>query len=292
MTGRIGLGWVVPGAVLWTLLFAYAGARTGKSPTAWGIVGGLICGTVWALGEVIMSEVLRRGLGTWTTLWALAVCAGLGGGALVGAAFGRAPTALADRTLRLAALALGTGFGFSAGLFAARAGDYAVIWPKLLLICAGSLAGLAAAIPGRGLGLRFRPSVIFFDQLWPYLREMAIPLAAFGVGYFCLTLAFAGFYGTLFRLEPAAFEGLPQRPQFWDFVYFSLMTASTANTPVNAVSTTAQAMVALEVILGLGWLIVVFGALSAHLAPRLEAIAVVLHSRKDVEGPGATESAD
>lgn len=283
MTGQIGLWWAIPGAVIWTLLFAYVGARTGKSPLAWGLAGGLICGTVWALGEVIATELILRRLGTWTTLWIVGLAAGLGGGALVGATFGRALSSRTESNLRVAALALGAGLGFSAGLFFAKAEEHATLWLKLLFLLAGTLAGLAAALAGRGLGLRFRPSVIFFDQLWPYLNEMAIPLAAFAVGYFCLTLAFAGLYGAIWRLDAAAFRGLPQGPQFWDFVYFSLMTASTANTEVSAVSRSAQALVAVEVILGLGWLIVVFGALSAHLAPRLETIAATLHSRKGPE---------
>jgi len=109
---------------------------------------------------------------------------------------------------------------------------------------------------------------------------MCIPLAAFGVGYFCLAVAFGGFYGALWRSNPSAFDGLPPVPEFWDFVYFSLMTASTANTAIVAKSHGAQMLVSVEVILGLGWLIVVFGALSAHLAPRLEAIATALHASK------------
>ncbi len=299
MTGQIGLWWAIPGVVIWTLLFAYVGAPTGKSPLAWGLAGGLICGTVWALGEVIATELILRRLGTWTTLWTVGLAAGLGGGALVGATFGRALSSRTESNLRVAALALGAGLGFSAGLYFAKAEEHATLWLKLLFLLAGTLAGLAAALAGRGLGLRFRPSVIFFDQLWPYLTEMAIPLAAFAVGYFCLTLAFAGFYGAIWRLDAAAFRGLTHvvtegAPQFWDFVYFSLMTASTANTEVSAVSRSAQALVAVEVIVGLGWLIVVFGALSAHLAPRLEAIAATLHSRKgpELESAQAAEQAD
>jgi hypothetical protein len=221
----------------------------------------------------------------------VALAAGLGGGALVGASLGRADSVQAEKNLRFAALMLGLGLGFSAGLFFARAEQYSGVWLKLAFLLAGSLVGLAAGLPGRSLGLRFRPSVVFFDQLWPYLKEMAIPLAAFSVGYFCLTLVFAGLYGTVWRLDKEAFSGLPSSPQFWDFVYFSLMTASTANTGVSAVSRAAQGLTAVEVILGMGWLIVVFGALSAHLAPRLEAIAAALHTARDSGPSGPTSAA-
>jgi hypothetical protein len=280
MTGHIGLLWAVPGAVIWTILFGFAGARTGRSPVAWGLAGGLICGTVWALGEVIAAQLLQRRFGLWVTLWIAAVSGGLGGGALIGAAFGRAHSSTGERALKIAAFAMGSGLGFSVGLFFASAEWQSPLWLRLGFVLTGTTAGLMTGVAGRRLGLTFRPSVIFFDQLWPYLREMAIPLAAFAVGFACLTLAFAGFYGTLWRLDSASFAGFRGMPGFWDFVYFSLMTASTANTDVTAVSRSAQVLTALEVVLGLGWLIVVFGALSAHLAPRLEAIASGLHSHQ------------
>lgn len=283
MTGSIGLGWVVPGAILWTLLFAFAAARTGHPPYAWGLAGGLVCGTVWAMGELVAHQLIYRNLGLWRTLVIVALAAGLGGGALVGAAFGRGRSSEAERNLGLAALALGAGLGFSSGLFFAAAESGAGPLLKLAFLVVGALTGLSTAWAGRALGRGFRPAVLFFDQLAPYLREMALPLAAFAVGYFCLTVAFAGLYGTAWRINPRSFEGLPQSPGFWDFVFFSLMTASTANTSVSATSPGTQALVAVEVILGMGWLIVVFGALSAHLAPRLEAIAARVHSHGQPE---------
>jgi hypothetical protein len=291
MTGMIGLLWVVPGAILWTLLFAYAAARTGRPPFAWGLAGGLICGTVWAMGELVAHELVYRRLGLWTTLVIVALAAGLGGGALVGATFGRGRSPNAERNLGLAASALGAGLGFSVGVYFAAAEREAGGLLKFEFFAVGVLVGLSTAWGGRSLGQRFRPAVLFFDQLAPYLREMAMPLAAFAGGYFCLTVAFAGLYGTAWRINPRSFEGLPQAPGFWDFVFFSLMTASTANTSVSAASPGTQALVAVEVVLGMGWLIVVFGALSAHLAPRLEAIAARVHSHGQSESPGSQDGA-
>ena len=63
------------------------------------------------------------------------------------------------------------------------------------------------------------------------------------------------------------------------------MTATTANTNVVAMSAPARFFVGLEVILGTGWLIVVFGALSVHLAPRLEQIAARLNERSSGRQP-------
>src|SRR4029453_374334 len=167
------------GAVVWTLLFAFAGARTGKSYVAWGLAGGLICGTVWALGEVIATGRYLQRFGLWTTLWLVALSGGLGGGALIGATFGHADTPASEKVHNFAALALGAGLGFSAGVFFASAEEHASFWLRTSFLVVGSIAGLATGVLGRRLGLAFRPSVLFFDQLWPYLREMAIPLAAF-----------------------------------------------------------------------------------------------------------------
>jgi hypothetical protein len=88
MTGRFGLGWVISGAVIWTVLFGYAASRTGRSQVAWGLAGGLICSIIWAQGEFIGDKLVLLGLGTWSTFAVLSISAGLGGGALVGSTFG------------------------------------------------------------------------------------------------------------------------------------------------------------------------------------------------------------
>jgi hypothetical protein len=281
ITGRFGTRWVVCGAVIWTTLFGYAAARAGRSPIGWGLAGGLICSTVWAQAELVGDKLIYLGLGTWTSLVVLSIGAGIGGGALVGAALGEGPSREAQRYLRSAALLMGSGLGVASGLVAIMGSDASSMTVKALFVGGGALIGIATALPGRSLGLWFRPSVLFFEELWPYLREMATPMAAFGVGFFCLTVTFAGFYGALWHADRTAFDGFRASPEFWDFVYFSLMTASTANTDVSARSQSAQAVVSIEVVLGLGWMIVVFGALSAHLAPRLERLARAPHRVPD-----------
>lgn len=200
MTGHIE--WVTAGALVWTVLFGYSAARRGRSPVAWAITGGVICGIVWALAEIVGHALLMRGLGTWTNFAVVAVAAGLGGGALIGTALGPSSSDDHERRLRLAALLLGGGLGLSAGiaLFMSRAD--ASLGPRLLFLILGVAVGLSTAIPGRALGLWFRPAVLFFEQLWPYLREMALPLAAFSVGFFSLTLGFAGLYGTVWHFNP------------------------------------------------------------------------------------------
>jgi hypothetical protein len=144
------------------------------------------------------------------------------------------------------------------------------------------MLGGAAVMPlawsaGRALG----PVVVFFEELGPYLAEMARPLAAFAAGFVTLTVVFGGLYGTLWRLDPnGSFRNLPLTPTVWDFAEFSLMTATTGSTPIQTASPPVRLLAAVETILGTGWLIVVFGALSVHLAPRLEQIALRHHGPK------------
>jgi hypothetical protein len=280
MTGPFGLYWVPIRAAIWTLLFAYAAVRLGKSPIGWALAGGLICGAAWSLTEFIGHEGLLVTLGRWNVaiaaLWGVA--AGLGASLMVGAAFGHASDDKGRFALLVTALAVGGGSGFLAGVAGMVVTPAASTVQGVFWGAAGATGGLAAAPLGRRLGEWFRPAVVFFEDLWPYLREMAMPLGAFAIGYLTITLTFAGFYGSAWRLDPQqAFAGLPLAPRFWDFFFFSVMTATTANTDVAPTSTLSQALVTSEVILATGWLIVVFAALSAHLAPRLEAIAVRAH---------------
>jgi hypothetical protein len=85
---------------------------------------------------------------------------------------------------------------------------------------------------GWSVGRRLSPVIVFFEELGPYLAEMARPLAAFAAGFVTLTIVFGGLYGTLWRLDSAgSFRNLPPSPTIWDFAEFSLMTATTGSTP-------------------------------------------------------------
>ncbi len=288
LNARLGVYWAVGGAVVWTVMFAYAAARVRKSALGWGVIGGLICGMAWALAEIPGHHILYfiASLPTDSLLGVLVatfmsafwgVAAGLGAGLIVGASFGAPKESEIDGTLGKTALIIGTAWGALAGIAVAMAKPGASVVLLGLWLILASAAGYSTTSIGRRIGQWFRPSVMFFDELWPYLREMAMPLAGFAVGYVALTLAFAGFYSTAWRIGAEAFTGLPDNPNFWDFVYFSLMTATTANTEVIPMSRITQAMASIEVVLGTGWLVVIFGALSVHLAPRLEAIAARVH---------------
>ena len=96
-------------------------------------------------------------LGTWSNFAVLSIAAGLGGGALVGSTFGRGSTPESERNLKLAGLLMGMGLGLSGGIVVAVVNDSMALKATFLVL--GAIVGCAMAVPGRLLGLWFRPSV-------------------------------------------------------------------------------------------------------------------------------------
>ena len=135
--------------------------------------------------------------------------------------------------------------------------------------------GAAVGVPiGFRLGRLLRPIVFVFEELRPYLSEMAVPFAGFVSGYIALVLLFTGLIGSLWRLDPGrAFTGFPAGPTFFDFVHFSVAAATGGPTGVQASSLAAKAVVSIEAIFAQGWMIAVFAAVGAHLTPRFSRIA-------------------
>lgn len=94
------------------------------------------------------------------------------------------------------------------------------------------------------------------------LRQLTLALAAACSGFLLITFSFGGFYAALFRSAPASFTGLPVRPTFFDFWYFSVVTCGTLGGDVVPHTRLAKLLTGLELIVGLGWVAVVFGAVS------------------------------
>ena len=141
--------------------------------------------------------------------------------------------------------------------------------------------GAALGLPlGKSLGTRTRrvvsPILKLYTRVWPYLREMLRPVAGFFFGYVVIALLFAGFFSSLFHTG-GGFTGLPQDPSFWDFIYLSIVTLTSlgyglGHGDIEATSLAAKALISLEVILGIGWLVVLFAAVIAYLEPRFSEI--------------------
>ncbi len=283
MAGRQGLSWTASGAAVWTLLFALAAIWLRRSILGWGVAGGLICGAAWSFGYLIADYLTTLTYGGYDYRWAgvFGAFGGLGGGLMGGAAYSAVHDSAFRRVARLggwaAAIAWGGLSGGAGPFLTAGVGTPldALLWGTFAVFCA-----LPAMPAGWAVGSRLSPIVVFFEELGPYLAEMTRPLSAFAAGFLTLTVVFAGLYGTLWRLDSqGSFTNLPPEPNIWDFAEFSLMTATTGNTAMVPASGSTRFLAGLEVVLGTGWLIVVFGALSVHLAPRLEEIAERLHSR-------------
>jgi hypothetical protein len=296
MDGRRGLSWTAAGAAVWSLVFALAALWLKRSVIGWGLAGGLICGAAWAFGYVIGELLVTLTYQSYNFGWAALFGAfgGLGAGLMAGAATAVVPDPAFRRAVRLGGSAAAVCWGgLPAGLMPVRvevgSAAQGLVWGMT-----GVVFGLAVMPAGWAVGKSLSPVVVFFEELGPYLAEMARPLAAFAFGFVTLTVVFGGLYGTIWRLNPGgSFRNLPTRPTIWDFAEFSLMTATTGNTPVQAASGPSRTLAGVETILGTGWLIVVFGALSVHLAPRLEQIATRMHRRpSDQTNPTALEQPD
>ncbi len=281
MDGRRGLSWTTAGAAVWSLVFALAALWLHRSVLGWGLAGGLICGAAWSFGYVIAEDLVSLTYRSYNIGWAALFGAfgGVGAGLMAGAATAVVPDRLFRRAVRLGAWAAAICWGgLAAGAMPVRV-QVGSLPQGLAWGMAGIVTALIAMPLGWSVGKRMSPIVVFFEELGPYLAEMTRPLAAFGAGFVTLTVVFGGLYGTLWRLDPGgSFRNLPSSPTIWDFAEFSLMTATTGSTPMGAASAPTRLLAGLEVVLGTGWLIVVFSALSVHLAPRLEQIALRMHS--------------
>jgi hypothetical protein len=274
MEGLPSMFWALGGAIAWVLIFALAAKRHSAAMHAWALVGGWLCGTAWALSWLIARGVelivsTEGGTVQWGNLPALGVgfFGGLGGGLLSGVAFGQ-------NGIRYG-LALGLTWGVIAGT---SAYPFLPEPPSIFVAFGWSALGFIGAAFGLPLGLwlgrRVRPIVFVFDELRPYLNEMAVPFAGFVSGYVALVLLFTGLIGSLWRMDPdGAFTGFSTAPQFFDFVHFSVAAATGGPTSVQAVSLPAKAVISIEAILAQGWMIAVFAAVGAHLAPRFTSIA-------------------
>jgi hypothetical protein len=164
---------------------------------------------------------------------------------------------------------------------------------------AGALAGgLGSALGpflGLWLGSWLKSSVEVLEVLKRYLAVMWVPLGGFLLGYLTIVYVFAGLHGTVWRLEPQnSFKNLPEVPSFMDFIYYSVVTAATLGYgDITPLSTLARVLASTEVILGLGWLTVVFGAVIAHLQPEFKRIGEQLaKEHRSAPAPDVAEIRD
>jgi hypothetical protein len=274
-----GLRWAVAGAAVWALLFSLAAAWLHRSTLTWGVAGGLVCGGAWSFGNLVGEYLISLAFGSYDYRWACLVGAfgGVGAGLMAGAVWEVVPDSAFRRLVRYGAWAAAVTWGVLGAASPYVSGGIGTRGQNLVWGVWGALGGVLAMPVSWEVGRWLSPVIVFFEELGPYLTEMTRPLAAFATGFLTLIVVFAGFYGMFWRFDSDSFQNLPSNAGIWEFVEFSLATATTENTAIVARSGATRVLAGLEVILATGWLIVVFGALSVHLAPRLEQIAMRQH---------------
>ncbi len=264
-------------------------AASGTVGLVFGLGAGLALGLVFGLGAGLalgLGAGLDFGLG-----------AGLGAGLALGLGFGFGTGLGTGLVLGLvlgligglgAGLVLGLGAGLVLGLVLGLIGGLGA--GLVLGLGAGLGVGLGARIGARiGVLLRsgLREGFTDFPNLWPYLRLMGRPLLGYTWGYAAIVVWFASVYASLYAVNlhvcgvqhqvipcNAAFSGI-STPHFGDFLFFAV----TIFPPIGAYSDLhplglwAHALVAGELIVGVGYTTVVFAAILAYRTPAFGKLA-------------------
>lgn len=190
-----------------------------------------------------------------------------------------------DRRRFLIAAIVGLLMGFAMGLGLIYSKGVRGALPFIFVLAVTSGVGLPL---GAVLGYWLRPRLLLFADVWLYLREMGAYLISFVVGYFTLALLFASWFWSLWKLNPSeSFNNLSSTPTFGEFFYFSVVTLATLGygdiTPKSAI---ARGLVVSEIVLGIGWITVIFAVVMSHLQPKFAEIAKRRSGeRKESKGP-------
>ena len=128
-------------------------------------------------------------------------------------------------------------------------------------------------LAARAAAIWLQPRLRIYRQLAEYLRVMWIPIGGFAIGYLAIIVVFAGFGGMLARFRPGAFVGA-EDAGIGEWIAFAFFRALAQDYPgIVPVSPGAWLLVGMQVILAVGWALVVFAAVMSSIQPRLERIA-------------------
>lgn len=185
--------------------------------------------------------------------------------------FGRAPVLLALGSL--AGLAFAVDGVTHEGLRNGRPGGEAFLNAAASVPMAMVAVPIAVFLAARAAAAWMQPRLQVYRQLAEYLRVMWIPIGSFAVGYLAIILVFAGFSGMLARFDPDAFSGA-EGAGIGEWIAFAFFRALAQDYPgIVPVSAGAWLLVGVQVILAVGWALVVFAAVMSSIQPRLERIA-------------------
>ena len=185
--------------------------------------------------------------------------------------FARPPALLVLASVAAMAVALHgvASEGVARGVPLADALSSAVVSVATLLIAIPAIVFLVA----RAAAIWLQPRLRVYEQLTEYLRVMWIPIGGFALGYMAIIIVFAGFGGMLARFSPEAFNGA-EDAGIGEWIAFAFFRARAQDYPgIVPVSAAAWLLVGVQVILAVGWALVVFAAVMSSIQPRLERIA-------------------
>lgn len=272
------LAWVICGLVL--IVAPVSLAAGGLKALAWGLFIGFLNGGGPRQNFVqSISTGLIAGFSTTLTFDVPEIALF---GSLVALGTGLAATLAAEseidrsRLLFVALVGLFMGISMSAGFIYSK-GFWEAL-PITIVLVGISTPGVTLGI---FIGLWLRPRLVKFADVWLYLREMGVFLIGFAFGYLGIALIFAAWFWSLWKVSPiGSFNGLPTGPKFGHFFYFSVITIGTLGYgDITPQSPLARALAISEVIIGIGWITVVFAAVISHLQPRLTDIAARRNAR-------------
>ena len=138
---------------------------------------------------------------------------------------------------------------------------------------------LPAFLAARALAIWIQPRLHLYARLGDYLRVMWVPIGGFAIGYLAIIVVFAGFFGMLERFAPGSFTG---GAGIVDWISFSFYSAiAEPHSGITPVSGAARLLLGAQIVLCVGWALVVFAAVMSAIQPQLDAIA-----RRRGEGGG------
>lgn len=145
-------------------------------------------------------------------------------------------------------------------------------WPEALLqtVVMQVLIPVLFLTLGIAIARWLRPRLAVYGELVDYLRVMYVPIGAFSLGSAFIVMVFAGIYGSLFRMSADHFVPMAQDPSASDWVFFAIYTSVAADfSAIAPRSTLAHLTVAGQVLIGIGWAVVMFAAVMTLMQPRL-----------------------
>lgn len=123
---------------------------------------------------------------------------------------------------------------------------------------------------GVSLAHWLKPRLAVYRELVDYLRVMYVPIGAFSIGSAFIVLIFAGIYGSLYKLWDGHFQAMVDVPSTSDWIFFAIYTSVAADfSSIAPASNVAHLMVATQVLIGIGWAVVMFAAVMTLVQPRL-----------------------